>query len=68
MVWFAMQSPLPLAVTYAGGAMVLPIVAVALATALIGVVAYKTITATTKYRPALRVVEGRRNELTLNPA
>ncbi|HVN86980.1 MAG TPA: hypothetical protein VMW17_19290 [Candidatus Binatia bacterium] len=68
MLWCAVQTPFVPALTVAVAAWVLPAVAAAAAAVPIGLLVYKTLTAARPYRPALRVVEGGRAELKLNPA
>jgi uncharacterized integral membrane protein len=68
MLWFAAPNPVPLALTWPASTFVLPAVAVAVASALVGVVVFKTFVRKPAYRPALRVVEGGQTELTFKPA
>ena len=68
MLWFAVQTPVAPALTLAVATWVLPAVAFVVATVPVGLLVYKTLTRSYAARPALRVVEGRRTELTLKPA
>lgn len=68
MLWTAVLTPWAPALTWSVSTWVLPAIAAAVAVVPVGLAAYKTVTRAPSYRPALRVVEGRRNELTLKPA
>ena len=68
MLWCAVQTPFAPALTVAMGAWVLPALALVAAAVPVGLLVYQKLTAARAYRPALRVVEGGRAELKLNPA
>jgi hypothetical protein len=76
MVWFAVQTPVPVSLAWPVSAAGFPVLAFAVAAVLAGLVVYKVLTQEQAYRPALRVVEGGReagrkggrSELTLKPA
>jgi len=68
MWWTAVLTPWAPALTWSVSAWALPVIAAAVAVVPVGLAVYKTVTREPVYRPALRVVEGRRNELTLKPA
>jgi hypothetical protein len=68
MLWTAVLASWTPTLTLNLSAWALPAVAAVVAAVPVALAAYKTLTRERAYRPALRVVEGGRRELTLNPA